>query len=69
VALQDEPEQQRAGFGLWQVTLTLVTILVTAWLCTLGWVAAVLSLMVAKHILVAILASGLGVDGGRRIRA
>lgn len=32
------------------------------WLCTLGAVPAILGLLVAKHVLVAILLMGLGVD-------
>lgn len=45
-----------------QVLATLVTLLVTAWVCTLGWIPAIIGLSVAKHILVAVLAMGLGVD-------
>ena len=41
---------------------TLVTVLITAWCCTFGWIPAILALLVAKHILVAILVAGLGVD-------
>jgi hypothetical protein len=47
---------------LTQVAATVVTVLVTGWLCTLGAIPAILALMVAKHILVAILVMGLGVD-------
>jgi hypothetical protein len=47
---------------LTQVLASIVTVLVTAWLCTFGAIAAILALMVAKHILVAILVMGLGVD-------
>jgi hypothetical protein len=39
-----------------------VTVLITAWLCTLGAIPAILGLMVAKHVLVAIVMMGLGVD-------
>jgi hypothetical protein len=45
--------------------MTIATIIVTAWLCTLGPLPAVLSLVVAKHILVAFLVMGLGVDSKR----
>jgi hypothetical protein len=47
---------------LWQLLLTALTVLITGWFCTLGWVPAILALMVAKHVLVAILVMGLGVD-------
>jgi hypothetical protein len=45
-----------------QILATIITVLATAWLCTLGAIPAILALMVAKHILVAILVMGLGVD-------
>ena len=41
---------------------TVLTILITAWLVSLGPVPAVFALVIAKHILVAILVMGLGVD-------
>jgi hypothetical protein len=62
VALADGNPSDRMRFRLWQTSLTLVTILVTAWFITLGTVPAVLALLVAKHVLVAILVMGLGVD-------
>jgi hypothetical protein len=43
------------------------TIFITAWFCTMGPIPAVLALVVAKHVLVAILMMGAGVD--RRARA
>jgi hypothetical protein len=66
VTLDDNDERQRFRFRLFQVTTTLVTVLVTGWFCSFGWVPAVLALCVAKHVLVAILAMGLGVDADRR---
>jgi hypothetical protein len=45
-----------------QIGLTAATIVATAWLCTLGWIPAILALVTAKHVLVAILVMGLGVD-------
>ncbi len=62
VALGDDDGLSRVHFRLWQLLLTAVTVLVTAWFCTLGWIPAILALMVAKHVLVAILVMGLGVD-------
>jgi hypothetical protein len=47
---------------LMQVMATIITVLATIWLCTLGAIPAILGLMVAKHVLVAILVMGLGVD-------
>jgi hypothetical protein len=48
--------------GLWLVWATVVTVFVTAWFCTLGPLPAVIALVVAKHVLVALLVMGLGVD-------
>lgn len=62
VTLGDDDGIRRVRFRLWTVSMTMLTVLVTAWLCTLGWVAAVLALVLAKHVLVAILVMGLGVD-------
>jgi hypothetical protein len=62
VALGDNDDVRRVRMRLTQVIATTVTILVTAWLCTLGPIPAILGLLVAKHILVAILVMGLGVD-------
>jgi hypothetical protein len=44
---------------LWQYIATGFTVLVTGWFCTFGVFPAILALMVAKHILVAILIVGL----------
>jgi hypothetical protein len=50
--------------------LSTLTVLATAWVCTfwsttLGKFAAITALLIAKHVLVAILLMGLGVDGRR----
>ena len=66
VALGDDDGLSRVHFRLWQLMMTAVTILITTWFCTLGWIPAILALMVAKHILVAILVMGLGVDAKQR---
>jgi hypothetical protein len=47
---------------LWQIWLSLMTILGTTWLCMLGPIPAILALVTAKHVLVAILVMGLSVD-------
>jgi hypothetical protein len=65
VAVGDDDEIQRFRMRLMQVAATAVTVLATAWLCTLGVLPAIIALMVAKHILVAILVMGLGVDSTR----
>jgi hypothetical protein len=66
VALADDDGLNRLQTRLWQLGMTVVTILVTAWCCTLGWIPAIIALAVAKHVLVAILVMGLGVDAKDR---
>jgi hypothetical protein len=63
IGLGDENGPQRLRLRLHQITLTALTVLATAWCVTLGAVPAIISLSVAKHVLVAILVMGLGVDG------
>jgi hypothetical protein len=65
VALDDGDGHRRLRNHLRMWTLTAITILLTGWLCTYGVVASVLALAVAKHVLVAILVMGLGVDGSK----
>jgi hypothetical protein len=68
IALRDDDGARRLRFRLWQILTTGFTVLVTAWFCTLGirsWpstfgiLTAISALMVAKHVLVAILIVGL----------
>jgi len=59
IALGDGDDARRLRFRLWQCVATGFTVLVTAWFCTFGVFPAILALMVAKHILVAILIMGL----------
>jgi hypothetical protein len=65
VGLDDGDHLDRVRFRLWQILWTAATVGVTAWLCTFGWIPAILALLTAKHILVAILVMGLGVDARR----
>ena len=62
LAVGEHDGLRRVHFRLWQLLWTAITVLVTGWLCTLGWLPAILALMVAKHVLVAILVAGLGLD-------
>ena len=59
VALDEGDGARRLRFRLWQYVATGFTVLVTGWFCTFGVFPAILALMVAKHILVAILIVGL----------
>lgn len=55
----DDDNLRRLNFRMWQVLMTTITVLLTVWFITIGPVAAVLALVVAKHVLVAILIMGL----------
>ena len=62
VALTDNDGTRSLRQRMRMVLLTLLLILATAWCFTLGVVPGVLAAMVAKHVIVAILVMGLGVD-------
>jgi hypothetical protein len=65
VALDGDDRLKRVHFRLWQLLLTAITIFITGWFVSMGPVPAILALLVAKHVLVAILVMGLGVDASR----
>jgi hypothetical protein len=65
VGLGDDDRSKRLRFRLMQIIATGVTVVATAWLCTFGVIPAIIALMVAKHVLVAILVMGIGVDAPR----
>ncbi len=60
-ALDERPGGQ-LHFRMKQVIWASTTVLLTAWFCTMGPIPAIFALVVAKHILVAILLMGLGLD-------
>jgi hypothetical protein len=62
IALGDNDDLNRLRLRMTQILASIITILVTGWFCTFGAIPAILALMTAKHILVAILVMGLGVD-------
>lgn len=68
IGVTDHDGLHRFRQRVFQVMASIVTVLVTAWICTYGPIPAILALMVAKHILVAILIWGLDVDGFERRR-
>lgn len=65
IALNDDDGLNRLRMRMMQILASIVTVLVTGWFCTFGAIPAILALMTAKHILVAILVMGLGVDAQR----
>jgi hypothetical protein len=62
VALGDNPGSGRVRLRLWQWSWTILTCIITAWCFTLGPIPGIIALVTAKHVLVAILVMGLGVD-------
>ena len=68
LGLEDRPPSHlRARMRL--IVYAAVTVFVTAWFCTMGPVPAILALVVAKHVLVAILLMGVGMDRAKHAPA
>ena len=65
VSLDDNDGLNRLRLRVWQLTWCMLTILVTVWLIRLGPIPGVIAVVTAKHVLVAILVMGLGVDAPR----
>src|SRR5438046_1009702 len=61
VTTADDDGMARLQFRIWQVWITLITMLVTAWFMTFGILSAIIALVVAKHVLVAIFLIGMDV--------
>ncbi len=55
VALGDRDGFERVQLRLRQLWLTVLTVLITVWLITLGPIPAIIAVVTAKHVLVAIL--------------
>lgn len=69
VFLMVEDEQpSRLPLRLKQLSWTTATVAVTAWICTFGPIPGILAIAVAKHVLVAILVMGVGLDHRPAIR-
>lgn len=62
VTVSEGDGMNRFRVRMTQIAASAVTVFVTAWFCRFGAIAAIVSIMIAKHILVAILLWGLGVD-------
>jgi hypothetical protein len=68
IGYTDNDDLRRFRQRFAQVLASIVTIFITAWVCTYGPIQAILALMVAKHVLVAVLIWALDVDGFYRRR-
>jgi hypothetical protein len=55
-----DDDRRRLRMRLTQLSVSAITVLATAWACTLGPIPAIIAIMTAKHILVAVYLMGLG---------
>jgi hypothetical protein len=62
IAQADDDRLRRFRMRLMRIMATAVTVVLTGWFCTFGVIPAIVAVMIAKHVLVAILMMGLGVD-------
>ncbi len=69
VALDNDDGMSRVRLRLWQWWVTMLTVLVTVWLITLGPIPGIIAVVTAKHVLVAIFVMGIGVDSPREAEA
>jgi hypothetical protein len=65
IALDGDGGLGRLRFRLLQWWWTVLTVLATAWLVSLGPIPGIIAVVTAKHILVAIFVMGIGVDSTR----
>ena len=64
VGYTDSDGLRRIRVRLWQIFMSAVTLVISGWFCTMGVFPAIITLLVAKHVLVAILMVGLDLPGG-----
>ncbi len=64
--MDESPPLRRIHFRLWQIGLSSVTVLITGWCYTLGPLAGITATLIAKHVLVAIIAAGLDLQNDER---
>ena len=69
VALADGDGLRRAQFRIWQWGMSMVTVLITVWFMTLGVIPGIIAIVVAKHILVAILVAGLEINPAEKVES
>jgi len=66
--VNDDNPLQRVRFRLWQIGLSAATVGITVWCFTLGAIPGILAAIVAKHVLVAVFAAGLGINAPQKKR-
>ncbi len=62
IAVDDNDDLKHLRLRMTQILASIVTVLITGWVCTFGAIPAILAVMTAKHILVAVLMMGLCTD-------
>jgi hypothetical protein len=65
VDMADDDRTRRFRLRMTQILATSVTVVATGWVCTLGVLPAIIALMIAKHVLVAVLMMGLDAERQR----
>ena len=66
VALADGDGLRRTHFRIWQWGMSMITVLITVWFMTLGAIPGIIAIVAAKHVLVAILVAGLGINDAQK---
>ncbi len=59
---EDDDHIKRLRMRMTQVAATMVTLLGTGWFCSFGPIPGIFAIMVAKHVLVAVVIMGLDSD-------
>jgi hypothetical protein len=57
--MDEMPPLRRIDFRLWQIGLSALTVVITGWCFTFGPLPGIIAAVIAKHVLVAIIAAGL----------
>jgi hypothetical protein len=65
VVAVDDFDRRRFRVRLVKWVATFITVLITGWLFTLGWIPGILGLIVAKHVIIAIFLMGSGIHDPR----
>ena len=68
IDMMDDDRTRRFRMRMTQILATSVTVVATGWVCTLGVLPAIIALMIAKHVLVAVLMMGLDAERLRQER-
>jgi len=62
---QDDFDRRRFRLRIVKLLATFVTVIISAWLFTLGWIPGILGLLAAKHVIIAVFLMGSGIHDPR----